>query len=79
VPEAATSRRTRIGVLLGGALLLLAGLGRVGAWAPDEPRYLQVAEERLLRTARRARFHERSPRPEASALLRLPRFRGPDA
>jgi 4-amino-4-deoxy-L-arabinose transferase-like glycosyltransferase len=45
VPEAATSRRTRIGVLLGAALLLLAGLGRVGAWAPDEPRYLQVAEE----------------------------------
>jgi len=45
VPEAATSRRTRTLVLLGAALLLLAGLGRVGAWAPDEPRYLQVAEE----------------------------------
>ncbi len=35
-------RRT---VVAAAALLLLAGLGNVGAWAPDEPRYLQVAEE----------------------------------
>lgn len=45
MPEAATSRRARLGVVLAAALLLLAGLGRVDAWAPDEPRYMQVAEE----------------------------------
>ena len=27
------------------AILLLAGLGLVDAWAPDEPRFVQVAEE----------------------------------
>jgi len=32
-------------VLLASALLLLPGLGRLGLWAPDEPRYAQVAEE----------------------------------
>jgi 4-amino-4-deoxy-L-arabinose transferase-like glycosyltransferase len=32
-------------VLVASALLLLPGLGRVGLWAPDEPRYAQVAEE----------------------------------
>lgn len=32
-------------VLLASALLLLPGLGRTGLWAPDEPRYAQVAEE----------------------------------
>jgi 4-amino-4-deoxy-L-arabinose transferase-like glycosyltransferase len=50
VREAGISRRIRLAVLSGAALLLLAGLGRVDAWAPDEPRYLQVAEElRALR------------------------------
>lgn len=43
--EAPISRRARLGLLAAAALLLLAGLGRVDAWAPDEPRYLQVAEE----------------------------------
>ncbi|MAE93348.1 MAG: hypothetical protein CL910_01675 [Deltaproteobacteria bacterium] len=37
--------RLRAGVLAGAALLLLLGLGQVDASAPDEPRYLQVAEE----------------------------------
>jgi len=32
-------------VLLASALLLLPGLGVLGLWAPDEPRYAQVAEE----------------------------------
>jgi 4-amino-4-deoxy-L-arabinose transferase-like glycosyltransferase len=35
----------RLAVLLGAALLLLPGLGRIDAWAPDEPRYLEVADE----------------------------------
>jgi 4-amino-4-deoxy-L-arabinose transferase-like glycosyltransferase len=43
--DAATSRRARLGLLAAAAVLLLAGLGRVDAWPPDEPRYLQVAEE----------------------------------
>jgi 4-amino-4-deoxy-L-arabinose transferase-like glycosyltransferase len=43
--EEAISRRARIALLVGAAILLLPGLGRVDAWAPDEPRYLQVAEE----------------------------------
>ncbi len=33
------------GVVLAAALLLLPGLGAIGLWAPDEPRYAQVAEE----------------------------------
>ena len=43
--EPGIGRRARLGLLLAAALLLLVGLGRVDAWAPDEPRYLQVAEE----------------------------------
>lgn len=36
----------RVGaVVLAAALLLLPGLGGIGLWAPDEPRYAQVAEE----------------------------------
>ncbi|HME69806.1 MAG TPA: glycosyltransferase family 39 protein, partial [Myxococcota bacterium] len=38
-------RRERLLVLVASALLLLPGLGRLGLWAPDEPRYAQVAEE----------------------------------
>jgi 4-amino-4-deoxy-L-arabinose transferase-like glycosyltransferase len=49
--DAQASAGLRWAVVGGAALLLLAGLGNVGAWAPDEPRYLQVAEE--LRTAGR--------------------------
>lgn len=41
----ATSRRRSAAVIAGAALLLVPGLGLVDAWAPDEPRYLQVAEE----------------------------------
>ncbi len=37
--------RERLLVLGAAALLLLPGLGRLGLWAPDEPRYGQVAEE----------------------------------
>lgn len=37
--------RLRSGVVVGSALLLLLGLGQIDASAPDEPRYLQVAEE----------------------------------
>ncbi len=33
------------GVLAAAALLLLPGLGSTDLWAPDEPRYAQVAEE----------------------------------
>ena len=33
------------GLLAAAALLLLPGLGSVDLWAPDEPRYAQVAEE----------------------------------
>ena len=40
-----TSRRRHLAVIAGAALLLLPGLGLVDAWAPDEPRYLEVAEE----------------------------------
>jgi 4-amino-4-deoxy-L-arabinose transferase-like glycosyltransferase len=40
-----SGRRAQIGLLVAAALLLLVGLGRVDAWAPDEPRYLQVSEE----------------------------------
>ena len=37
--------RERLLVLGAAALLFLPGLGRLGLWAPDEPRYGQVAEE----------------------------------
>ena len=43
--EPGVGRRAHLALLLAAAVLLLAGLGRVDAWAPDEPRYLQVAEE----------------------------------
>ncbi len=43
--ETAFSSRARWLVVGAAALLLLAGLGNVDAWAPDEPRYLQVSEE----------------------------------
>ena len=43
--ERQARRRERWLVLVASALLLLPGLGRVGLWAPDEPRYAQVAEE----------------------------------
>ncbi len=39
------SRSLRFGVVAAAALLYLLGLGQLGASAPDEPRYLQVAEE----------------------------------
>ena len=45
MPEAQASTRLRWAVVLAAAVLLLAGLGQLGASAPDEPRYLQVAEE----------------------------------
>ena len=48
-------------VLLAGAVLLLSGLGQIDASAPDEPRYLQVAEE--LRSMRHG--------PEGLVLLHL--------
>ena len=34
-----------LGAMLAAALLLLPGLGATDLWAPDEPRYAQVAEE----------------------------------
>jgi len=37
--------RLRALCLAAAAVLLLTGLGRIGLWAPDEPRYGQVAEE----------------------------------
>jgi 4-amino-4-deoxy-L-arabinose transferase-like glycosyltransferase len=41
-----TASRLHIaGVLAAAALLLLPGLGSTDLWAPDEPRYAQVAEE----------------------------------
>lgn len=39
------SRRRSLAVVAASVLLLLAALGRVDAWPPDEPRYLQVSEE----------------------------------
>lgn len=45
VAGAPASTGLRVAVLAGAAALLLSGLGNVDAWAPDEPRYLQVAEE----------------------------------
>jgi 4-amino-4-deoxy-L-arabinose transferase-like glycosyltransferase len=47
--EPTVGRRAQWGLLLAAAVLLLAGLGRVDAWAPDEPRYLQVSEEMRAR------------------------------
>jgi 4-amino-4-deoxy-L-arabinose transferase-like glycosyltransferase len=43
--DAPPSARARTLVLAGAAVLLLARLGATGLWAPDEPRYGQVAEE----------------------------------
>jgi 4-amino-4-deoxy-L-arabinose transferase-like glycosyltransferase len=43
--EAPASPRLRGGLLAAAAVLLLAGLDAVDLWAPDEPRYAQVAEE----------------------------------
>ena len=43
--ERRARRRERLLVLVASALLLLPGLGRLGLWAPDEPRYAQIAEE----------------------------------
>jgi 4-amino-4-deoxy-L-arabinose transferase-like glycosyltransferase len=51
--DAPASRRLCAAVLFAAALLLLPGLSWIGAWAPDEPRYLQVAEE--LRSMRHGR------------------------
>jgi 4-amino-4-deoxy-L-arabinose transferase-like glycosyltransferase len=45
VDERRSRRRERLLVLTASALLLLPGLGRIGLWAPDEPRYAEVAEE----------------------------------
>jgi 4-amino-4-deoxy-L-arabinose transferase-like glycosyltransferase len=45
VDERRARRRERLLVLVASALLLLPGLGRLGLWAPDEPRYAQIAEE----------------------------------
>ena len=38
------SGRLQAALMAAAAVLLLAGLGRIDAWAPDEPRYLHVAE-----------------------------------
>lgn len=38
------SGRLQAALLIAAAVMLLTGLGRVDAWAPDEPRYLHVAE-----------------------------------
>ncbi len=43
VPEAGSG--LRLAVLAAAAVLLLAGLGNTGVWAPDEPRYIAIAEE----------------------------------
>ena len=43
--ERRARRRERLLVVMASALLLLPGLGELGLWAPDEPRYAQVAEE----------------------------------
>jgi len=45
VDERRARKRERLLVLIASALLLLPGLGGLGLWAPDEPRYAQVAEE----------------------------------
>jgi 4-amino-4-deoxy-L-arabinose transferase-like glycosyltransferase len=44
-PEPASGARAQRVILVAAALLFLTGLGGVGLWAPDEPRYAQVAEE----------------------------------
>jgi 4-amino-4-deoxy-L-arabinose transferase-like glycosyltransferase len=41
----ATPRRLQIAVLAGAAALYLTRLGAVDCWAPDEPRYAQIADE----------------------------------
>lgn len=38
-------KRAELALLLAATLLLLSGLGATDLWAPDEPRYAQVAEE----------------------------------
>jgi 4-amino-4-deoxy-L-arabinose transferase-like glycosyltransferase len=42
--EGQASGRLRAALPVAAAVLLLSGLGRIDAWAPDEPRYLHVAE-----------------------------------
>jgi 4-amino-4-deoxy-L-arabinose transferase-like glycosyltransferase len=48
--DAASLRRAGFAVVAAAALLLLVRLGATGFWAPDEPRYGQIAEE--LRSGR---------------------------
>ena len=38
------SGRLQAALLIAAAVMLLTGLGRIDAWAPDEPRYLHVSE-----------------------------------
>ena len=42
---ATAAARLRALSLAAAMALLLTGLGRIGLWAPDEPRYAEVAEE----------------------------------
>ena len=44
-------------VLLAAALLYLPGLGATDLWAPDEPRYAQVAEELRTGAGHRVLLH----------------------
>jgi 4-amino-4-deoxy-L-arabinose transferase-like glycosyltransferase len=44
VARAPQGKRAELALLFGAALLLLAGLGRLDLWAPDEPRYAHIAE-----------------------------------
>lgn len=43
--EPTRSRKAGLAVIAAAAVLLLTGLGTTGLWAPDEPRYAQIAEE----------------------------------
>lgn len=55
--------RASVAVVCAAAAMLLAGLGQRDLWAPDEPRYAQVAQEVLHGSAERG--------PSAWLLLRL--------